>query len=226
MAAVRTPTFRSQPKGAPPQGEVPPRGRNSVRIIAGGWRGRRIHVPDLPGLRPTADRVRETLFNWLQSVVAGSRCLDLFAGSGALGIEALSRGAREVVFVELAAVAARSLSGELVRLGAGPKGRVVEIGASRFLRGSPAVAAATTDAPTTVYAPAPFDLVFLDPPFGQGAMAEYIPLIDAGHWVKPGGLVYLECERSAGAPPMPTHWQLLKSKTAGEVGYHLARVQA
>ncbi len=202
MAAVRTPTTEPQSPG-----------RNSVRIIAGGWRGRRIHFPDLPGLRPTPDRVRETLFNWLQSVVAGSRCLDLFAGSGALGIEALSRGASDVVFVELAAVAVRSLSGELLRLGAGPRGRVVEIGASRFLRGSAADAGAL-----------PFDLVFLDPPFGQGAMAEYIPLIDAGHWVKPGGLVYIECERSLGAPPVPDHWQLLKSKTAGEVGYHLAHV--
>jgi 16S rRNA (guanine966-N2)-methyltransferase len=209
MAAVRTPTIEK-----PRKGEAPRKVRNSVRIIAGGWRGRRIHFPDLPGLRPTSDRVRETLFNWLQSVVAGSRCLDLFAGSGALGIEALSRGAGEVVFVELAAVAARSLSAELLRLGAGPKARVVEFGASRFLRGSQEAA------------PVPFDLVFLDPPFGQGAMAEYIPLIDAGHWVRPGGLVYLECERSLGAPLVPDHWQLLKSKTAGEVGYHLARVQA
>src|SRR5580693_7345898 len=83
--------------------------RNSVRIIGGGWRGRRVNFPDLPGLRPTPDRVRETLFNWLQHAVAGARCLDLFAGSGALGLEALSRGAREVVFVEPAFAPAEML---------------------------------------------------------------------------------------------------------------------
>src|SRR5208282_2886539 len=83
--------------------------RNFVRIIGGGWRGRRVSFPDAPGLRPTPDRVRETLFNWLQHSIVDSRCLDLFAGSGALGLEALSRGAREVVFVEQAVVAARAL---------------------------------------------------------------------------------------------------------------------
>src|SRR5580700_5337203 len=100
-------------------------GRNSVRIIGGGWRGRRINFPDLPGLRPTPDRVRETLYNWLQHVIAGTRCLDLFAGSGALGLEALSRGAAGVVFVEQAQAAARGLVAELARLGGTSKARVV-----------------------------------------------------------------------------------------------------
>src|ERR1700720_3042653 len=109
-------------------------GRNSVRIIGGGWRGRRVNFPDVPGLRPTPDRVRETLFNWLQRAVAGARCLDLFAGSGALGLEALSRGATTLVFVEQAVAAARALVAELARLGGTPRARVVEMGASRFLR--------------------------------------------------------------------------------------------
>src|SRR6202453_2158018 len=87
-----------------------PAGLNSVRIIGGSWRGRRVHFPDSPGLRPTPDRVRETLFNWLQHSIAGTRCLDLFAGSGALGLGALSRGAREGVFVEQAFAAAQMLS--------------------------------------------------------------------------------------------------------------------
>src|SRR5712675_387757 len=88
--------------------QPPPQdGRNSVRIIGGSWRGRRVSFPDLPGLRPTPDRVRETLYNWLQHVIVGTRCLDLFAGSGALGLEALSRGAAGVVFVEQAQAAAR-----------------------------------------------------------------------------------------------------------------------
>jgi 16S rRNA (guanine966-N2)-methyltransferase len=185
-------------------------GRNSVRIIGGGWRGRRVSFPDIPGLRPTPDRVRETLFNWLQHDIAGAGCLDLFAGSGALGLEALSRGAKELVFVEQALAASRVLQEQLIRLGAQARGRVVEMGAARFLR-SP---------------PQPFDIVFLDPPFGRSALAEYVPLLDAGQWLKDGALVYLENEKRDGVPTLPAHWQLLKSKSAGEVGYHLARVNA
>jgi 16S rRNA (guanine966-N2)-methyltransferase len=185
-------------------------GRNSVRIIGGGWRGRRVSFPDLPGLRPTPDRVRETLFNWLQHAVAGARCLDLFAGSGALGLEALSRGAKELVFVEQAVAASRGLQEQLVRLGGERRSQVVEMGAARYLR-TPAQ---------------PFDIVFLDPPFGRDFLAEYVPLLDAGNWVTVGGLVYLENEKNSGAPVLPTHWELLKSKSAGEVGYHLARVNA
>jgi 16S rRNA (guanine966-N2)-methyltransferase len=185
-------------------------GRNSVRIIGGGWRGRRVSFPDIPGLRPTPDRVRETLFNWLQHAIVGARCLDLFAGSGALGLEALSRGAREVVFVEQAVAASRALQEQLIRLGGHVRGQVVEMGAARYLR-SPAQA---------------FDIVFLDPPFGRDALAEYVPLLDTGTWLKAEALVYLENEKQAGVPVLPAHWQLLKSKSAGEVGYHLARVNA
>ena len=182
-------------------------GRNSVRIIGGSWRGRRVDFPDIPGLRPTPDRVRETLFNWLQHTIGDARCLDLFAGSGALGLEALSRGAHEVVFVEQAVAAAHALQEQLIRFGGAGKARVVEMGAARFLR-SPA---------------APFDIVFLDPPYGRDALAEYVPMLDAGNWLKVGGLVYLENEKSAGLLKLPAHWELLKSKAAGEVGYHLAR---
>jgi 16S rRNA (guanine966-N2)-methyltransferase len=188
-----------------------PAGLNSVRIIGGSWRGRRVHFPDSPGLRPTPDRVRETLFNWLQHSIAGTRCLDLFAGSGALGLEALSRGAREVVFVEPAFAPAEMLAEELKRfegrdLG-GSRGRIVQVSAERFLA-----------APGE-----PFDVIFLDPPFGLDALPEYVRLIDAGGWAASGGWIYLENARSAGAPAMPPHWNLVKSKSAGEVGYHLAR---
>jgi 16S rRNA (guanine966-N2)-methyltransferase len=168
----------------------------------------------MPDLRPTPDRVRETLFNWLQHSIVNARCLDLFAGSGALGLEALSRGASALVFVELAQMATRCLHMELARLGGTSKSRVVDMGASRFLR-SPAESFG-----------GPFDVVFLDPPFRREALAEYIPLLDAGDWVKPSGLVYLESERAAGIPGLPSHWELLKSKSAGEVGYHLARANA
>jgi 16S rRNA (guanine966-N2)-methyltransferase len=184
--------------------------RNSVRIIGGGWRGRRVSFPDIPGLRPTPDRVRETLFNWLQERIAGARCLDLFAGSGALGLEALSRGAKELVFVEQAVAAARALQEQLIRFGAQARAQVAEMGAARYLRSVPQA----------------FDIVFLDPPFGRDALAEYVPMLDEGQWLKPGALVYLENEKKAGVPPLPAHWQLLKSKSAGEVGYHLARVVA
>lgn len=185
-----------------------PTGRNSVRIIAGAWRGRRIHFPDMPALRPTPDRVRETLFNWLQYSIADTRCLDLFAGSGALGLEAISRGAREVVFVEQFPAAAQALQEQLVRFGGSAQGRILQMGAARFLR-TPGE---------------PFDIAFMDPPFGTNALAEYIPPLDAGGWIKPNGLVYLENERSAGVPALPAHWEMLKSKSAGEVGYHLVRV--
>jgi 16S rRNA (guanine966-N2)-methyltransferase len=184
--------------------------RNAVRIIGGGWRGRRVQFPDSPGLRPTPDRVRETLFNWLQQSVAGTRCLDLFAGSGALGIEALSRGAQEVVFVEQAREAAHALEAELERLGGTSRAQVIETAAERFLA-----------APG-----APFDGIFLDPPYGRGYLRECVASIDAGGWVKAGGWVYLESERAAGVPAVPPHWDLVKSKSAGEVGYHLARVTA
>lgn len=189
-------------------------GRNSVRIIAGTWRGRRVNFPDIPGLRPTPDRVRETLFNWLQQPILGARCLDLFAGSGALGLEALSRGAKTAVFVEQSQLAARALLAELAKLGGTSKSRVVEMGATRFLR-----------TPIETFGGV-FDVVFMDPPFGKEALVEYIPLLDAGNWVKTGGLVYLENEKAAGPPSLPSHWELLKSKSAGEVGYHLARVNA
>ncbi|HUX73547.1 MAG TPA: 16S rRNA (guanine(966)-N(2))-methyltransferase RsmD [Steroidobacteraceae bacterium] len=182
-------------------------GRNSIRIIGGRWRGRRIAFADLPELRPTPDRVRETLFNWLQQAIQDARCLDLFAGSGALGLEALSRGAREAVFVEQAAAAAAALREQLVRLGAAAQAEVHQCGAERFLR----------------TAAAPFDVVFLDPPYGRDALGHFLPMIETGQWLAPGAHIYLEGERAAGVPPLPAHWRLLKSKSAGEVGYHLAR---
>jgi 16S rRNA (guanine966-N2)-methyltransferase len=204
-------TLRAVNRRVPPGRRAADSG-SSVRIIAGAWRGRRVQFPDLPGLRPTPDRVRETLFNWLQPSLAGARCLDLFAGSGALGVEALSRGAQALVFVEQAQAAARSLVRELERLGGSARATVVEMGAARFLRAGAGGYGGS------------FDVAFLDPPFHGDALAEFIPLLDAGGWVQAGALVYLECEKSAGAPGLPSHWELLKSKFAGEVGYHLARV--
>jgi 16S rRNA (guanine966-N2)-methyltransferase len=120
----------------------------------------------------------------------------------------LSRGAREVVFVEQAPLAARNLQAQLQRLQALAKGRVMEMGAARYLKTAPQV----------------FDIVFMDPPFGKDALPQYVALLDANAWASNGSLVYLENERTAGVPSLPSHWELLKSKWAGEVGYHLARI--
>jgi 16S rRNA (guanine966-N2)-methyltransferase len=204
--------------------------RNSVRIIGGAWRGRRVVFPDLDGLRPTPDRVRETLFNWLQHDIARSRCLDLFAGSGALGLEALSRGAKEVVFIEKSPAAANSIREHLSLFGG--SGVVIETDVERYLARMtptpPGIATSGAAAPDATApdatAPDPFNLVFLDPPFGQDWLPRILPKLQSGAWIVPGGLVYLECERSLGAPTLPDGWAMLRSKSAGEVGYHLARV--
>jgi len=178
---------------------------NEVRIIGGEWRGRRLRLAPGAAIRPTPDRVRETLFNWLQPVIAGARCLDLFAGSGALGIEALSRGAREVVFVDRDPRVARQIRTALADLGvAEPQVQVSE--ALRFLR---------RDA-------LPFDVVFLDPPFASGLLAPTCALLEERGWLRDQALVYLETARREGEPALPAGWQIRKSGRAGEVGYYLA----
>jgi 16S rRNA (guanine966-N2)-methyltransferase len=150
--------------------------------------------------------VRETLFNWLQQQLAGRRCLDLFAGSGALGLEALSRGAAEVVFVDVEPAVTRHLL-ERLRDFRCERGQVVRSDAARYLEG-PAQA---------------FDLIFLDPPFDAAVLPATCRRIEQGGWLAPGGFVYLECPAADGAPELPAGWTLLRSKRAGEVGYHLAR---
>ena len=177
-----------------------------LRIIGGEWRGRKIRFPPVAAIRPTPDRVRETVFNWLQGVIPGSRCLDLYAGSGALGLEALSRGAGEVEFVDLEPATVRHLADTLRALGC-DRGRVLRADARRYL-----------EQPAT-----PFDVIFLDPPFAEPVLAEICRRIEAGGWLKPGGYVYLESPAAAGEPELPAGWALLRSKRAGEVGYHLAR---
>ena len=181
-------------------------GRNAVRIVGGEWRGRLLRFPAVPGIRPTPDRVRETLFNWLQQRVAGSRCLDLFAGSGALGLEALSRGAAEVVFVDLEPAVTHYLVGQLKDFRC-ERGQVVRSDAARYL-----------DGPVQA-----FDVVFLDPPFDAAVLPDICARLERGGWLAPGGYAYLEASAAAGPPELPPGWTLLRSKRAGEVGYHLAR---
>lgn len=181
----------------------------AVRIIGGTWRGRKLPVPSTSDtLRPTPDRVRETLFNWLQFEVPGRRCLDLFAGSGALGFEALSRGASFVTFVETDPEAARSLEASLARLRC-DRARVVRSDAFQFLRSDPHRA--------------PCDIVFLDPPWRERWLARACAALEQGGWLTSGSWIYLEDAAEHGPPAMPDGWSLLRSKKAGDVGYHLAR---
>jgi 16S rRNA (guanine966-N2)-methyltransferase len=175
-----------------------------LRIIGGTWRGRKLRFPQGPDIRPTPDRVRETLFNWLGGRVAGARCLDLFAGSGALGLEALSRGAAHVTFIEHDPRAARELSARLAEWGASGA-RVQCQDALAFLRGTGS----------------PFDIVFLDPPFASGLLGSAAELLSTRGWLSERGQLYVECAAGTGAPQLPSTLTALKSKRAGEVGYHL-----
>jgi 16S rRNA (guanine966-N2)-methyltransferase len=190
---------------SPPPGN---RGASSrtLRIIGGAWRGRRLRFPAGPDIRPTPDRVRETLFNWLAARVPGSSCLDLFAGSGALGLEALSRGAAHVIFVECDRSAASTIAARLDEWGA-QGARVENVDARRFLEHAPA---------------GPFDIVFLDPPFASGLLAQTAARLEQGGWLANDALIYVECPAD-GAPQddLPRTWAPLKAKRAGEVGYHL-----
>ncbi len=187
---------------------VRPGASRQLRIIGGQWRGRRLAFPDVSGLRPTPDRVRETVFNWLQGVIEGARCLDLYAGSGALGFEAASRGAGQVVLVDADTRVATRLREHVTALGA-EQIEVVHASAQSYL--------ATT--------PEPFDIVFLDPPFRQGLLAEVVAMLGTRTLLKPGGYVYMEAEAELGEPALPDGWELVRSKKAGDVGYHLAVVR-
>lgn len=182
-----------------------------LRIIGGTWRGRTWRFPE-GEIRPTPDRVRETLFNWLSPHIAGARCLDLFAGSGALGLEALSRGALHVLFVEHSADTARELRRTLQRWG-----------------GERAAAGEVRVAEALVFLSAkaePCNVVFLDPPFAGGLLGAAAARLEAGGWLAPGALIYAECPAREALPPLPRSWSVAKTGKAGEVGYHLLRRNA
>jgi 16S rRNA (guanine966-N2)-methyltransferase len=176
-----------------------------IRIIGGNLRNSRLDVPELPGLRPTPERVRETLFNWLAPVIDGARCLDLCSGTGALGIEALSRGAAGVQFVERDARVAQSLRANLARLEA-DAGQVAVLDAGLFLQG----------------AAQPYDLVFLDPPFALDLWPALARQLEQGGWLAARGWVYVESPRGL-APALPPNWQLHREGQAGEVRFALYR---
>jgi 16S rRNA (guanine966-N2)-methyltransferase len=179
---------------------------NHIRIIGGTHRGRRLAFPDLPGLRPTGDRMRETLFNWLQPVIAGARCLDAFAGSGALGLEAASRGAGRVVLLDRSPQVVRQLRQHLALLRLEGV-EVQQADALEWLR-RPAMG---------------FDIVFLDPPFGAGLLSAACGLLLGSGWLREGGLVYLEEPLEAHGMPLSGGLVPLKERRMGRVLCRLAR---
>ena len=180
------------------------RGRGFVRIIGGEWRGRRLPVVDAPGLRPTGDRVRETLFNWLQGELDGARCADLFAGTGVLGFEAASRGAQDVVLVEKSAEVAAGLRESVEMLGAQCV-RVVRADALRWLKD---------------YDAAPLDVVFVDPPFDSCLAAHALELLALPGRLRAGATVYVE--RPANSEfNLPGEYRRKREKRLGEVHMEL-----
>ncbi|MBL3600385.1 MAG: 16S rRNA (guanine(966)-N(2))-methyltransferase RsmD [gamma proteobacterium endosymbiont of Lamellibrachia anaximandri] len=187
---------------------MPKRSSNKVRIIGGVHRGRKLDFPDLPGLRPTGDRVRETLFNWLQPLIPGARCLDLFAGSGALGLEAASRGAGEVVMLDAAVAVTRQLEANR---------SLLQLDRLEIIRAD-ALAWLAEQRPSR-----PFDLVFLDPPFAADLLAESCRLLQSHGWLADNARIYLEDDAGRALPVLPEGWELLKEKRAGQVRYGLAR---
>ncbi|MCL6414174.1 16S rRNA (guanine(966)-N(2))-methyltransferase RsmD [Aestuariirhabdus sp. Z084] len=189
-----------------------PRGQNTatkrpaqVRIIAGQWRGRKLPVFDREGLRPTPDRVRETLFNWLSPWLPGSHCLDCFSGSGALALEALSRGAEQARMLERDSGATRQLQENLATLG-DRNGEVILTDSLNYLDNE---------------SDQPFDLIFIDPPFRQDLVARCCQLLEQNGWLADNALIYVEAERELELDNLPANWELYREKTAGQVGYRL-----
>ncbi|MDF7679752.1 16S rRNA (guanine(966)-N(2))-methyltransferase [Enterobacteriaceae bacterium ESL0689] len=179
-----------------------------IRIIGGQWRGRKLPVPVSPGLRPTTDRVRETLFNWLAPVIIDAHCLDCFAGSGALGLEALSRYAGNATLLEMERSVARQLQNNLLTLKA-HHGKVINTNTLSWLR----------------QAGTPHHIVFVDPPFRQGLLAETFHLLEQNGWLTHNAFIYVESEIETGLPPVPANWTLYREKVAGQVAYRLYQRQ-
>jgi 16S rRNA (guanine966-N2)-methyltransferase len=180
-------------------------GQGQLRIIGGQWRSRRFAFPDGPSLRPTPDRVRETLFNWLAPYVEGARVLDPFAGSGALYLEALSRGASSALALDLNPDSVAALRGHLQTLRC-EHGQLLQADALAYLQQQPAT---------------PFDLVFLDPPFHQGLLSPICTLLEERGWLGADAWIYSESETPPSTLGLPGNWRLHREKQAGQVYYAL-----
>lgn len=179
-------------------------GRGQLRIIGGLWRGRKLKFPQAETLRPTPDRIRETLFNWLQADVPGSRCLDLFAGSGALGFEAASRGAVETWLVERNAATAKTLADNI---------RLLETDRVSLHRADALELLGAAERP--------FDIVFIDPPYDANLVNVCCERLEYGHWLTDRAKIYVEHAARDDSIRVPAEWVNLKSKVAGQVAYSL-----
>jgi 16S rRNA (guanine966-N2)-methyltransferase len=194
-------TGRSRKRSQAPPGRV--------RIVAGKWRGRFLPVDDAPGLRPSSERVRETLFNWLAADLEGAHCLDLFAGTGVLGLEALSRGAASATFVERSPKVAATLRRSIATLGAGDT--VLHMGDAFAWLGRAA--------------PQRYDLVFLDPPYSLESLTDLCRLLHEKQWLAAGAGIYMEQDLHDRRPVLPDGFTVVREKTAGSVRYSLARTR-
>lgn len=179
--------------------------KQTVRIIAGTWRSRKLRFPEAEGLRPSPDRVRETVFNWLRDDVEGASCLDLYAGSGALGFEAASRGARRVVMVESNPQVIAGLKANCQKLEAGESVEIHHAPALAYLRGPPEQ----------------FDLVFLDPPFQKGWLESSAEALVTRGWLTSGAFLYMEAEKTYDFAAIPKVLRLYRQGCAGDVAFRI-----
>ncbi|MCS5709840.1 16S rRNA (guanine(966)-N(2))-methyltransferase RsmD [Candidatus Berkiella aquae] len=184
--------------------------QGTIRIIGGKWRGRQIKVLPHIGVRPTPSRVRETVFNWLIGHLIDAQCLDLFAGSGALGFEALSRGAKKVTFVDAQTPIVKNLNDTALRLEAHRECEIILSDGLRYLRHLPSNQQ-------------PLDIIFLDPPFATDLLSKCLSLLACHPLVSENTLLYIETDKPILPEKLPSGWQLLKQKVAGEVAYHLVQ---
>jgi 16S rRNA (guanine966-N2)-methyltransferase len=189
---------------------VAPRARNQLRIIAGKWRGRKIQFVPVDDLRPTPDRIRETVFNWLQFDIVGKNCLDLFAGSGALGFEALSRGAENLCLVETDPTAIQQLRLNQTTLKA-ENSQLVEQDVMRFLQRS-----------SQQESQQRYDIIFLDPPYKMQLLKQCIDSIEKNQWLKNHGKLYFEQPKQEPEIELSAAWSISHAKSAGNVSYYLA----
>lgn len=195
--------------------------QGSFRVIGGVWRSRRLLFPAVEGLRPTTDRVRETLFNWLSSELQGAHVLDVFSGSGALGLEALSRGAANLLAIEKDRMAAQALQDNVTRLVNNEithqQIKIVNQDALMYLTLARESSGHENGSDS-------YDLIFLDPPFRKGILEEVIEILDEHPLIADGALLYIEREKEMQQTSLPKTWSLLKEKVAGQVSYQLYRV--
>jgi 16S rRNA (guanine966-N2)-methyltransferase len=197
--------MRAKPRTNPARSEA----LSQLRVIGGQWRSRKLSFPTIEGLRPTPDRVRETLFNWLQNSVPGANCLDLFAGSGALGIEALSRGAAHCNFIDINSASCKTLKENLILLKC-QDGSVSQSDTTQWLKHQIQINNADQ-----------FDLVFLDPPFNKGLCQPLCEQLTESNLLSTRAYVYVETELNV---ELITPWRLHREKRSGQVHYRLYQV--